>query len=65
VDPRWLSPSSQELNRLLETLVNVMYLIRHDSDDAAKISVYVELAGQAIDRMRIIVHESWHGYSPN
>jgi hypothetical protein len=50
---------------LLETLANLMYLIRYDSHDPAKIDVYVELADKAIERMREIVYESWHGYSPN
>jgi hypothetical protein len=50
---------------LLETLANLMYLIQYDAHDFAKVRVYVELADKAIERMREIVHESWHGYSPN
>jgi hypothetical protein len=65
LDPRWLSPSSQELNRLLETLVNLMYLIRHDCDNSEKVVFYVDLAEKSIERMRAIVHESCTGYSPN
>jgi hypothetical protein len=65
VDPRWLSPSSQELNSLLETLANLMYLVRYDSHDPARVKVYVDLAEKAIERMRLIVRESCNGYSPN
>ena len=65
MEPRWHSPSSHELNRLLETLVNAMYLIRFESHDPEKIEVYVELAEKAIERMKAIVHESLTGYSRN
>jgi hypothetical protein len=54
-----------ELNRLVEALTNLMYLIQHDADDSAKVQHYVGYAEQVLERARVIVHEQMRGYSPN
>jgi hypothetical protein len=65
VDPRWLSPSGQELNRLTETLVNLMYLIRFESHDSEKVHFYVDLAEQSLERIRAIVQENVSDFPRN
>ena len=54
-----------ELNRLLESLANFMYLIQHDADDPSKVQTYVSHAERCLERARVIVHERMGSYSPN
>lgn len=63
--PLWMSPSTRELNRLMETIANLMYLIAHDSHDSTKVCFYIELAEKALERMRAIIHEEPEKWSAN
>jgi hypothetical protein len=63
--PLWMSPSTRELNHLIETLANLMYLVAHDSHDPTKVRFYVDLAEKALERMRAITREQPEKWSPN
>jgi len=54
-----------ELNRIVETLTNLLYLIQHDADDAAEVRYFVHQAELCLERARVIVREQMRGYSPN
>jgi hypothetical protein len=64
VEPKWVDPAYTELNRLLESLTNLLYLIEHDKNEPTKIEHYVRLAGQCVERARIIVVDRLRIFSP-
>jgi hypothetical protein len=65
VEPRWLNPAHAELNRLLESLTNLLYLVRRDADEPTKVEYYVDYAERCVERARAIVIEQLRSYSPN
>jgi len=65
VEPKSFVTAVAELNRLLESLANLMYLIRHDANYPTKIEIYVTQAERCLERAKVIVREQLRSYSPN
>jgi len=63
--PSGFNPPYTEINRLLESLANLMYLIRNDATNPMKIEIYVSQAERCLERARVIVLDQMTGYSPN
>ena len=64
-EPKWFNPAYKELNRLVETLTNLLFLIQHDSGDPEKVEFYVSLGERCLERARVILREQLGSYSPN
>jgi hypothetical protein len=64
-EPAWFNPAYTELNRLVEAMTNLMYLMQHHADDPTKVQYYVGYGERCLERMRVIVHEQMGRYSPN
>jgi hypothetical protein len=55
---RWERRSStREINRLLERLTNLMYLIRKQSTNSSKVEFYVGLAEETLTRINALTHD--------
>lgn len=53
-----VGPPRSELSRLVEQLTNLLYLMRQDVHDPAKIYCYVDFAEQAVARLRNLAYEN-------
>ena len=65
MEPKSFVTSYAELNRLLESLANLVYLIQHDASHPAKIEIYAGHAEHCLERARAIVRQQMGMYLPN
>jgi len=65
VEPKPFFTAYAELNHLLESLANLVYLIQHDANYPAKIEIYSSQAECCLERARAIVREQMGGDSLN
>jgi hypothetical protein len=63
--PSGFNPPYTELNRLVEALTNLVYLIDQNAHDRTKVLFLVGHAERCLERARVIVHEQMRRYSPN
>ena len=48
--------STKEINRLLERLIKLMYLIRQQSNDSSKVEFHVGLAEETLTQIKSLTH---------
>jgi hypothetical protein len=57
VEPWVQHPSTKEMKRLVERLINLMYLIRKKSNNSSKVELYVDLADETLSRMNALTRD--------